>query len=941
MKRHLTSMALIALLFVSIGKIFADNSEYKNLQEKIPADPKIKIGTLENGIKYYIKYNPKPENRMTLRMPFKCGSNHEDDDQKGLAHFIEHMAFNGTKNFPKDSLINFLEKTGVRFGADLNAHTWYNETVYKLQVPTDDEKLIAQGFQVLEDWAHNISFDHEEIDKERGVVVEEWRLRRGAYERTYLEHLEEFAAGSRYVDRYTIGDTAILKNAPYDVFKRYYKDWYRPDMFAVIVVGDIDINKAEGLVKKHFSNIKMPANPREYKKYKVPFHKELKASVAIDPEMTSASVTLAFKHDRENDGTYGFYRQDIVVNLFTQMLNQRLADLTKTGTPPFQYAYVYNGEAMGFQKAMNVAAGLNMEDIMTGYNAVLTELFRAYQNGFTDTELERAKAEMLRMIDQYYNEREKTESVNYAEEYIRNFFENESIPGIESEQKLYHKWMPGISADEVMKTTRDFLKNENMVIMLSSLQKEGLNVPTEKELLDVYNQIRNSKLEPYVDEVSDAPLFSASIIPGKVTGEKVIEGIGSYEWKLSNGATVIVKKTDFKEDEILLSSYQFGGSSISDDAKWLSAEYAARIANRGGVGDFSQITLEKKLAGKLVNVSPSIWDIGQGMYGSCSPEDIETMMQLINLYFNQPRKDKEALEAFMTIQKQRIRDSKNSPYKPLIDSIQYFLSNYDERSKPMTEEMLDKINLDEAYNFYKSMFSNANGITFFFVGNIDVVKFRPMVEKYIGSLPSKEKAPNYRDRGVRPPKTAAKKEIYKGVDPKSYVYMVMNGDFEYGEYNRHVLKSLCEVANIKLREVMREDKSGVYGVGCYPSFENHPYQGYTITFSFGCDPLRVEELIGELKKVIQSMKDELPEEEYMTKIIETQKRTFETSKKENRFWLNNLRMYHMNGMDMSNIEKIPDMADRLTKQQIKDAANKYFNFNSLKQFILYPEDKTN
>ncbi len=939
MKRILSmALALSFFLFIYSSALAQSGAIFKSLDDIIPPYPGIKIGKLSNGLTYYILQNKKPENRMTLRMPFKVGSNHEDDDQKGLAHFVEHLAFNGTKNFPKNELIDFLEKTGVRFGADLNAHTWFNETVYKLQLPTDDKELMNKGFQIFEDWMHNIVFIPEEIDKERGVVMEEWRLRRGGSEKVMLKHLPVAAFNSRYVDRYTIGDTNVLLHAPYDAFSRYYYDWYRPDMAAVIAVGDFDVDEVEGLIKKHFAHIKMPAKPRKHTEYTVPAHKDIKVSIATDKELTYPRVDVLFKHPDPVEGSYRSYRHKILINMISGMLGNRLNELTQKTKPPFLAAFVYDGKYIGAVPAFTAIGILNGDNLLGGYKVLLTELFRAYQHGFTQSEFDRQKKESLRGIDKAYDERGKTESRMFADEYIRNFFTDESIPGIAVEKDLYHLWIPEFTLDDINTVIHELIRFENVVILLGAPEIEGSEIPGKNELVALFKEVSASKIPAYEDVVIDKPLFDRKITPGTIASEKRIDNLDITELTLSNGMKVILKPTTFKDDEVLFSSYSSGGTSLAPDADYLSAAFASSIVNQSGIGEFDNISLEKVLSGKIVSVYPSITELYEGISGSGSPKDIETMFQLINLHFTAPRKDKEAFESFISKVKQQIINSQRRPDKPIRDTIKNVMSSYSFRARPLTEERLAKVNLDKAYGFYIDRFKDASDFTFIFVGSFTPDNIKPLINKYLGSLPNTGRKETWKDLGVRPPKQSLERDVHNGIEPKSNVTIIMNGDFEYNHQNRYFLQSLCNIANRKLRELLREEKGGVYGVYAYPRPSHYPYEGYQVRIGFGCNPERVDELIADVKSVVKDMIDNKPDEKNMTKEKETQRKTYEVNMKENRFWSKSLRRYYYNNWNPELILDYLSWVDNLSDTDINNAAKKYFNMDSWKQFVLYPAE---
>ena len=649
MKKHLARLPflLLGLLFVVSFFISQAQQTFKPDQVLTP-DPKIVIGRLDNGLTYYIRENHKPEKRAELRLAVKAGSILEDDYQQGLAHFDEHMAFDGTKSFPKQDIINFLEKSGVRFGADLNAYTSFDETVYMMQVPTDSPEVMKKGFQILEEWSHDVSYGDKEIDKERHVVIEEWRLHRGANERVSMKHYPIELYKSHYADRLPIGKKEILDSCRHDDLRKFYHDWYRPDLMAVFAVGDFNKEEIEKLIKEHFSHLNNPEKERERLQFPVPDNKETLVSIATDPELTGASVDVIFKRDTSGQSTAADYRTKIISELASTMLNERYSELLQKSNPPFIYAYNYDERFIGPKQAYNLGAAVKENSILDGFEAMVTEAYRVKQHGFTVTELERQKIQTLREIEKAFKERDKTESRPFIDEYIRNFLDNEPIPGIEVEFALYKQFLPSITLEEVNKQIQEHMTDGNRVITVSAPQKDGVRVPTETEILSIMNKVSTERLDPYIDKVNDEPLVSKLPLPGKVVEEKKIVSLGVTEWKLSNGAKVILKPTDFKNDEILFSAYSPGGTSLVSDKDYLSAAFASAIINTSGVGDFDDISLQKKLSGKIVSVDPTIGELSEGFSGSVTPQDIETLFQLVYLYGTSPRKDTTAFSSLIT-----------------------------------------------------------------------------------------------------------------------------------------------------------------------------------------------------------------------------------------------------------------------------------------------------
>ena len=662
MRKSLSRLILVIALMVGLGLTAAQAQvAIKDLKSKLPVDKNVKIGKLDNGITYFIRENKKPEKRGELQIVLKAGSVDEDDDQQGLAHFIEHMCFNGTKNFPKNDLIKFLESTGMRFGADVNANTGFDRIWYMIQVPTENADTLEKGLQIIEDWAHNVSFDPEEIEKERGVIMEEWRLHRGAQERIQRQTLPIMLWNSKYAQRLPIGDTNIIRHAPRETFLRYYNDWFRPEMMAIIAVGDFNKDDMEKMIIKHFSGIPKSVNPRKQEYYPIPEHKDVKIVIAKDKELPMVNATVMFKHKGYDESTFESYKRGLVNGLASVMINQRLSELTHKQNTPFMYAGVEEGKFIGDLRGTFLIAIPKGDNVLGGFEAMLTEAFRASQNGFTASELERAKKDMMKGIEKSYNERSKNESNNYAAEIMRYFYQGEGMPGIEFELQLYKKFIPEITLADVNQYYSEITKVENTVITLSAPDNDKVKVPTEAELLASFNKMANGKYEAYKDVVITEPLMKEIPAPGKITKEKELKGLDAKEITLSNGAKVVYKKTDFKNDEIIFRAFSYGGTDYASDELYNTAKHAGDIINESGIRKFDASTLEKVLSGKIVNVSPVIASNYQGFTGSTTPSDLESFMQLVNLYFTAPRKDKDAFEAYREQIKESVVNGKKDP----------------------------------------------------------------------------------------------------------------------------------------------------------------------------------------------------------------------------------------------------------------------------------------
>lgn len=907
----------------------------------LPIDPAVRKGQLENGLTYLIRENSRPENRAELRLVVNAGSILEDEDQQGLAHFVEHMAFNGTAHFPKQEIVDFLEGIGMRFGPDLNAYTSFDETVYMLQVPTDSVGVLPKAFDILGDWAHQVTFEGEEIEKERGVVIDEWRSGRGARARMRDQQLPVLLKDSRYADRLPIGQKALLDTFPHESLKRFYADWYRPNLMSVIAVGDFDADSVEVLIKNTFSRLENPSHSRSRTSYSIPDHNETRFAIATDTEATSSSVSIYFMQDVASQGTKEDYRQMLVRSMFNSMLNQRLRELTKIPNPPFLGAGSSRGNIVRTKAAYMLGAGVQDGGIERGLEAVLTEALRVQRHGFTAPELERLKVNMLRGIEQAYRERDKSHSRGFASEYVRHVLTDEVIPGIEYEYNLYQELVPTIQVDEINALVDEWITDNNRVVLVSAPEKEGVPVPTEEALLAVMEQVQQKEIEPYVEEVSDEPLIAQMPTPGQVVTESRIDTLNVIEWVLSNGVRVVMKPTDFKNDEVLFTSFSPGGHSLVEDEDYIAAITATSVLSESGLGNFNQIELGKKLAGKVARVSSGIGARTESVMGSASPQDLETMFQLIYLEFMAPRADSSAFVAFQDRIRGMLQNRNLSPQAAFGDTISVTMSQNDFRSRPWSVEMLDEMDLQKSLAIYKDRFADASDFTFVFVGNFEPEKIKPLVETYLGSLPALVRNETWRNVAPEPPTGVVEKTVVRGKEPKSQTQIRFTGPFEWGDrLHRYRFDAMVDVLQIKLREVLREDEGGTYGVGVRGSRWEFPEPRYSISISFGCDPERLEELTQLVFAHIDSLKQQPVDVSYVEKVTEMDLRRRQTNYKENSYWRGALRSAYEKNTDPLDILTYDDEVIRkVTAKDIQVAAKQYFNMKNYARFVLLPEEE--
>lgn len=933
--KHAHNGMLLVLIFLS----FISSAQVKTA-DPLPISPEIKVGKLANGLTYYIRKNARPEKKVELRLVVKVGSIMEDDDQQGLAHFTEHMAFNGSKNFKKNDLVSFLQSIGVQFGADLNAYTSFDETVYILPIPTDKPENLEKGFLVLEDWASTVAFENAEIDKERGVVLEESRLGKGASDRMNKVIFPELFEGSKYANRLPIGKEDILKSFKYDAIKRFYKDWYRPNLMAVVVVGDIDPAEAEKKIKAHFDKLKNPAKERPRVYAEVPVRSTSEGLTVTDKEATNHILQIYYPYKKaKTETTIGDYRSSIVQNLFAVMLSQRNQELTQKANPPFVFGGSNLGGLVHGYEAFSSFAVISKAGVEPAINALIQENERAKKFGFTAAELDRAKKSAMRNIERAYNEREKTESENYADEYIRNFLEQEPIPGIENEYNYYKQFLETISLDEVNQyAAKTIPSNENKLVIFNGPEKAEFTLPTGPALLAVANAAEKLPVTAYEEKAVASSLMDKVPAAGKIVGEKENKELGYTEIQLSNGVKVILKPTDFKNDQVVMSATRFGGQSQYELKDYFNASNATTVVGQMGVKDFSPVDLRKVLAGKNVSSTPVLGVLTEGFRGGCGSNDIEALLQLTYLYCTQPRKDETLFASFVTKQQSMIQNMMSNPQTVYQDSVQKILYNNHPRGPrfPKPEDFA-KIDVDRALEIYKERFGNANGLTFIFVGSFDLAKMKELTATYLGSLPAAGATPNFNDLGIRPVKGVVKKEIRKGTEPKSYVQLIFTGEAPYSDAASLVMGEMIEVLNIKLIETLREDLSGIYGGGARGSLTKNPYNNYSISVSFPCGPENVDKLISATMEEIKKIKDNGPLDADLAKVKETMVKQYLENVKDNGYWLSKLQQSVEIGSNPGDILTGEKRINAVTAKDIKEAANKYFNTNNYVQAVLNPE----
>ncbi|HXA46003.1 MAG TPA: insulinase family protein [Burkholderiaceae bacterium] len=934
LRKTLTGALMLTLSWSALGAI--------NLADPIPVTPQLTMGKLPNGLTYYIQKNGKPQKHVELRLVVRAGSILEDDDQQGLAHFTEHMAFDGSAYFQKHELISYLESIGVKFGADLNAYTSFDETVYILPIPTDKPENLETGFKVLEDWAQGVSMKDDAIDAERPIVLEEARLGKGAGDRMTRILLPEVFNGSKYAERLPIGKEALLKTFPHSVIRRFYNDWYRPDLMAVVVIGDVEPEQAEKMIKAHFVQLKNPAHERPRDYATIPQRSESNGLVITDKEATNNVVLIRYPvHAVSPHKTIADYRESLVRNLYTAMLGQRMQELTQQENPPFLGASSSISPLARGYESFSSSAVLGRGGVAPAIAAVVQENEKARQRGFAADELDRAKKNLLRFYERAYIERDKSESSSYASEYIRNFLVQESVPGIENEYRFVNELVPGISLDEVNAYARRETPSDTkkLVAYLGS-SKESEVIPTRTELLALVDAAEKAPIQAKEEKKLATSLMAQPPKAGGIVAETQNKELGLTELTLSNGIKVVLKPTDFKNDEVLLSASRFGGQFLFGDSDKFNALYANAIEGGMGVGNFTPTDIQKVLAGKTAHIQTSSGGYTDNISGSAGSADIESLFQLLYLRLTSPRRDDALYKAFVSRSQDLAKNAMSRPEAVFEDTVQATLYDSHPRLTRMAKpEDFTHIDLDRAMAIYQQRFGSAKDLTVIMVGSFDLEKIKPLIATYLASLPTSVVTTTYKDLGIRPISGVVKKDVHIGAEPKSKVEIAFTGPATYSLEENTRFYMLLDVMNLKIIDVLREKMSLIYGGGMSGAFNRIPYQNYSIGVNLPCGPENVDKVIAALFAEIDKIKTEGPQQSDVDKVKQQWLEERKIDMRTNSHWLSYLQDAYLYGTDPVNILSFEKRVNAVTADELKERAKRYFNSENYVQTVLYPENK--
>lgn len=936
-KQFFLCLGCLLLIFLSSGFLQAQE------MQPLPIDPKVRYGKLDNGLTYYIRHNELPENRADFYIAQNVGSVLEEDNQAGLAHFLEHMAFNGTKNFPENGIDKYLQSVGMRMGENLNAYTSFDETVYTIiNAPVDKPNVVDSCLLILHDWSNSLALTDSMIEKERGIIREEWRTRRDASQRLLEKQLQQMFPGNKYANRIPIGSIDVINNFKPEELRAYYKKWYRPDLQAIIVVGDVDVDTVEKTIKTMFSDIPAPVNPAKREYVSVADNDEPIVSIATDKEASSTIIYIYHKYDpmpAQLRSTAAGLITDYISAVCSQILNERLEALLHQANPPFVYAEAYDGDFMvaRTKDAFTIAAIAKEGEIDSTMTALVREMERARQFGFTVSEYERAKINILKQYESAFNERDKQKNSSYTKEYVNHFTEGGYIPGIETEYTLINQIAPNITVEQVNQYLSQVIGEKNIVLALSGPEKEGVVYPTESELLEMFNKARSQKVEPYKEEVNNAPLIPELPAPGKIVKEEHDGLFDATVLTLSNGVRVVLKPTEYKKDEIQMTATSPGGSFMVgiDDAK--NMKVFNSVIGLGGLGNFSAIDLSKKLAGKKVSCSASLGVDNESLNGYASPDDVKTLFELIYLAMTSPRTDNDAYASFENRMKAQLENAKLDPSTALNDTISKVVYNNHPRAVSLEAEDFDKISYQRILDIYKERYGDASDFTFTFVGNLNVDSIRPYIEQYLATLPANGR--------VDKPSPDALPKIMKGKlenhfsremqTPKSSVFQLYSGKSEYNLKNLLTASLLSQILDLVYTETIRESEGGSYGVYAGVSLSDFPKGQTTLQVFFDTDPEKWENMVRIVDEEIQRIATEGPKSEHLTKSRDNMLKRHNERLQENSYWLNVIDSYYFRGMDAYTNYK--ETLESITADDIKKFMSDFISQGNCVEVVMGPK----
>ncbi len=936
-KRKLFNLG--AFLFLPV-LMLAQPAEF--LKQPVPIDPNVKYGVLDNGMTYYIMHNEEPKDRASFYIMQNVGAVMEEDDQNGLAHFLEHMAFNGTQHFEGKGIINYLEQYGIAIGRNIGAYTSIDETVYNLSsIPTTNQGLMDSCLLVLHDWSNYLLLTDEEIDAERGVIKEELRTRNNANSRIDNILRPFIYKGSKYATRDVLGDLDVIENFDYDVIRRFYHDWYRTDLQAIAIIGDFDAAAMEQKVIELFSRIPAVENPKERLYYEVPDNDEPIVAIATDPEAQQSMIWLYYKHDnvKKEDKNVGYYRNSLIQQLYGKMMNERFNEIVQKGNPPYIFAQTFYGSYTATKDAYTSLALVQNNGIEKALTTILMENERIRRFGFTAGELDRAKLNLLRSLEKAFKEKDKRNNDRFIREFKAHYMDNEPMPGIEIEFQFAQGLLPSIALAELNSLPEKWISKKNMILTLQGPELEGSTLPTAEQALAIVDEVANMELEPYKDEVSDKPLVEKEPKGSPVVSSKEVEALGITEWILANGVKVIIKKTDFKQDEILLNAFSEGGYSLMSEEDLASSSMLGDFIGMYGVGEFDNIGLQKMLAGKVVSVNPFLASETEEFSGNASPQDFETMLQLIYLYFENPRFDEQAHNAYNLRLASFVENRSKNPNQVFGDSVSLIMANHHPRVKPMDKEYIKSVKFERIKRIYLDRFKDASDFTFIFTGNIDAEEVKPLIEKYLGGLTDIDRKETWVNNHIYSPKGFVKRPFEKEMEnEKSSVFINYNDSFKYSHENKIALSLFRHILNLRYTETIREEEGGTYGVRVGTRKLHYPEEKFSLRMQFDCAPEKADYLATLIYLEIDKFIKDGPTQIDLDKARENLLKVRAENLRQNRFWQIVVRAYYYDYENIVSEENFNDILESFTVESLKEIANKLFSKANKVEVIMKPKE---
>jgi len=914
--------------------------------QPIPADKEVRTGRLDNGLTYYIRHNEKPKGQADFYILHNVGAIQEEDDQQGLAHFLEHMAFNGTKNLPGKQLIEYLETVGVKFGYNLNAGTSWDQTVYNISdVPTSRQGIIDSAMLILHDWSHFIALRPEEIDSERGVIMEELRTRDGASWRSTMKLLQALGKGTRYEHRNLIGYLDGLKSFEHDALERFYKKWYRPDYQAIVIVGDLDAEATEARLKSLMADIPAPAADAAQKEViVVPDNEEPIVSIYTDPEMQGSRVQLFIKRPAmptQMNDKVAWEVVNVIESFLTTMENARLQEIAMQPDAPFLGAGMGSGDVIGIIPTLNATAFTAMTQdgkLAEGFEALYTEMEKIRRHGFTQSEFERAQENLMRQVERTYANRNDRTNEQFVNIYLENYRKNEPMPDAETEWKLDSMLIKMLNVETVNAFAKETIQPTNQVIVITAPEKEGIANPTEEEILAIREKVTASEIEAYEDDVVKEPLIPEGTQLKGSPVKKTVENkeYGATVWTLANGTQIVVKPTKFKADEVRMNAQSKGGLSILPDAEYYMGEMMPAVSSMSGVGKFSATELRKQLSGKSATVQPSVGEYASAVNASCSPKDIETMLQLVYLNFTQPRFDRNDYDNLMKMLRTQLENAKSNPDFQMQEKVIDVLYGHNPRRQVISTELLDEFSFEALPAIYKKLYPDGNSFRFTFVGNIDPETLKPLVEKYIGSIPASKKPMTFADDKAYPVKGEVTEDFSTPMQqPKVSVNYTFTGDMDYSLENKAALSFLTQALNSRYLVSIREEKGGTYGVQVYGSTDWIPRETYTMTIAFDTNAEMADELCEIILKELRTIAEEGPLTEDIEKHREFMLKNWKNSLDENGPWMQYLQAKYGSGLDY--LAGQEQAIRSLTNADVQALAKKILDDGNMVKVVMHPE----